>query len=172
MCVFLKGPPRVLIIFLRIAMLSLQFFLDFWLKTGTTDVPDFPLSDLQHQLWSALTLPNSWYCLTVYKGHFCMYAGIWPKMKSHFLQRLWLLQLQRIYPGESTDTRMSVMDLRCKGILHLISTWHFTYKYQITFIPNPGSIFKYSWIIVFFCQKMWCVVESMIQNSYSFLLLI
>lgn len=91
-----------------------------------------------------------------------MYAGIWPKMKSHFLQGLWLLQLQTIYPGESTDTRMSVMDLRCKDILNLISTWYFTYKYQITFIPNRGSIFKYSWIIVFFCQKMWHVVESMI----------
>lgn len=70
-----------------------------------------------------------------------MYAGIWPKMKSHFLQRLWLLQLQRIYPGESIDPRMSVMDLRCKDILNLISTWHFTYKYQITFFSKPREYF-------------------------------
>jgi len=69
-----------------------------------------------------------------------MYAGILPKIKSHFLQRLWLIQLQTIYPGESTDTR-SMMDLMCKDILNLISAWYFTNKYQITFISKLREYF-------------------------------
>lgn len=159
--------------FLRISMLSLQFFMDSWLKLGQQVYLIFPLSDLQHQLWSAFTF-DSLYCLTMFiKEIFACMLAFCPKQRVTFSRDFDLYSSKQYIQGKAQiSIRMSVMDLRCKDILNLISTWYLTHKYQITFIPNWESMFKYSWIIVFFCQKMWSVVESMIQKSYSFLLLI
>jgi len=45
----------------------------------------FPLGDLQHQLWSALTLPNSLYCLTMFiKEIFVCMLAFCPKSRVTF----------------------------------------------------------------------------------------